>query len=84
MRLVNAGRTLVMAAVLFAGPFVAAPAASADSGAPGQPEARFRTTLVARHSDKCLDVSGVSTQTGANIHQWTCIFGQPNQEWRLA
>lgn len=81
MRLVDAGRALAVAAALLSVPFVTAPAASADTGTP---EARFRTTLVARHSGKCLDVSGVATHDGANIHQWTCIYGQPNQEWRLA
>ncbi|MEV6979712.1 hypothetical protein AB0M95_00345 [Sphaerisporangium sp. NPDC051017] len=29
-------------------------------------------------------MAGVSTDQGANVHQWTCIDGQRNQEWRLA
>jgi hypothetical protein len=43
--------------------------------------------LVARHSGKCVDVSGVSTAAGALVHQWTCNpAGQSsplNQTWRL-
>jgi hypothetical protein len=43
--------------------------------------------LVARHSGKCVDVSGVSTAVRARVHQWTCIpasQGSPlNQTWRL-
>jgi len=43
--------------------------------------------LVARHSGKCVDVSGISTSAGALVHQWTCNpvgQGSPlNQTWRL-
>lgn len=43
--------------------------------------------LVARHSGKCVDVSGISTTAGAVIHQWTCNpagQGSPlNQTWVL-
>ena len=43
--------------------------------------------LVARHSGKCVDVSGISTAAGARVHQWTCnAAGQSsplNQTWRL-
>ena len=43
--------------------------------------------LVARHSGKCVDVSGISTSAGALIHQWTCnpvSQGSPlNQTWRI-
>jgi hypothetical protein len=35
---------------------------------------------VARHSGKCLDVSGKSTADGAGIIQWTCT-GATNQQW---
>ncbi|MFD1538855.1 RICIN domain-containing protein [Nonomuraea guangzhouensis] len=28
--------------------------------------------LVARHSGKCVDVSGISTAARAPVHQWTC------------
>jgi len=38
--------------------------------------------LVARHSGKCLDVSGVSTDDGAAVIQWTCNGGL-NQRWTL-
>jgi hypothetical protein len=43
--------------------------------------------LVARHSGKCVDVSGISTAARAPVHQWTCnAVGQSsprNQTWRL-
>jgi hypothetical protein len=43
--------------------------------------------LVARHSGKCVDVSGVSTAARAPVLQWTCNpagQGSPlNQTWRL-
>ncbi|MET0237268.1 MAG: RICIN domain-containing protein [Kibdelosporangium sp.] len=43
--------------------------------------------LVARHSGKCVDVSGVSTAANTLIHQWTCnpaSQGNPaNQTWRI-
>ncbi len=38
--------------------------------------------LVAAHSGKCLDVAGVSTDNGANAHQWAC-HGGDNQRWLL-
>ncbi|MFD0899288.1 RICIN domain-containing protein [Actinomadura sediminis] len=43
--------------------------------------------LVARHSGKCVDVSGISTAPRALIHQWPCNpadrTGPANQTWRL-
>ena len=43
--------------------------------------------LVARHSGKCVDVSGISTAARAAIHQWTCNptaqSSPANQTWRL-
>ncbi|MEN6320661.1 MAG: RICIN domain-containing protein [Syntrophaceae bacterium] len=38
--------------------------------------------LIAKHSGKCLDVSGVSTANGANIIQYDC-HGGSNQQWTL-
>jgi uncharacterized protein (DUF1800 family) len=38
--------------------------------------------LVARHSGKCLDVSGISLDDRAPVQQWTC-HGGPNQQWTL-
>ena len=38
--------------------------------------------LVARHSGKCLDVSGESTEDGASVIQWQCHSGA-NQQWRV-
>ena len=42
------------------------------------------TTVVAQHSDKCLDVRGgpQATNDGAPIEQWTCT-GASNQSWTL-
>jgi hypothetical protein len=42
------------------------------------------TTIVAKHSGKCLDVRGGVTATadGARIEQWACS-GQANQAWTL-
>ncbi|MFI8932212.1 RICIN domain-containing protein [Streptomyces sp. NPDC053474] len=44
--------------------------------------------LVAAHSGKCVDVSGISTDPGARIHQWPCdpandLTWKKNQIWRL-
>jgi hypothetical protein len=43
--------------------------------------------LVARHSGKCVDVSGISTVVRVAVHRWTCNpAGQRtplNQTWRL-
>ncbi len=44
------------------------------------PEAWYR--IVNRQSGKVLDVSGPSTDDGANIHQWEW-FDIPNQHWRF-
>ncbi|HOK06158.1 MAG TPA: RICIN domain-containing protein [Syntrophales bacterium] len=38
--------------------------------------------IVAKHSNKCLDVAGVSTGDGANVQQWQC-HGGDNQKWLL-
>jgi uncharacterized repeat protein (TIGR03803 family) len=38
--------------------------------------------IVSRNSDKCLDVSGASTDAAAPVIQWTCSGGL-NQQWRL-
>lgn len=42
------------------------------------------TTIVAKHSDKCLDVAGgpQATGNGVKIDQWTCS-GESNQSWTL-
>lgn len=39
--------------------------------------------FVARHSGKCLDVTGVSTANGVQLQQWTCTGGVA-QSFRLA
>jgi len=38
--------------------------------------------LIAKHSGKCLDVSGFSQASGTNIIQQDC-HGGPNQLWML-
>ena len=38
--------------------------------------------IVAAHSLKCLNVSGASTTSGAQVIQWTCV-GASNQKWYL-
>ncbi len=50
--------------------------------APGTASAAFNGTykITARHSGKALDVQGVSTAEGANVHQWTYVGGN-NQQW---
>ena len=47
-----------------------------------QPTSGGYSRLVAQHSGKCLDVSGVSTEDRAEIIQWQCHAGA-NQDWRL-
>jgi hypothetical protein len=39
-------------------------------------------SLTARHSSKCLDVSGFSQADGGNVFQWRCMGGL-NQTWKL-
>jgi hypothetical protein len=38
--------------------------------------------LIAKHSGKCMDVTGASTANGAGIQQWTCNGGN-QQKWTL-
>jgi hypothetical protein len=38
--------------------------------------------LIAKHSNKCLDVNGAGYGDGTNVIQWTC-HGGANQQWRL-
>lgn len=42
----------------------------------------FRAVAVG--DGRCMDVSGVSTQSGANVHLWDCIANQENQAWGVA
>jgi len=48
---------------------------------PPPPELRF-FEVVARHSGKCLDVSGASADNLAPVIQWDCYRGE-NQQWRF-
>ena len=58
-----------------------AAAAWPDLGA-AAPDPAGSYELVARHSDKCLEVSGASTEDLAPVTQWTCNGG-PHQRWTL-
>ena len=58
---------------------------AAVSGSPplaAAPDLAGSYELVARHSGKCLDVSGQSTDDGAQVIQSTCNGG-PSQRWTL-
>ncbi|MFI7534805.1 RICIN domain-containing protein [Streptosporangium sp. NPDC049376] len=86
---IRAGRAVALAAALITVPLLGPSTAVATGGAARTGETgtkagfRFRASLVARHSGKCLDVERVSTRNGADLHQWTCLDDQPNQEWNL-
>jgi hypothetical protein len=49
---------------------------------PAPPLAGGLYTLVARHSNKCLDVADANVKNGADIQQWDCTNGN-NQKWNL-
>ncbi|WP_432929829.1 RICIN domain-containing protein [Microbispora sp. CA-135349] len=84
MALTLTGRTLAMAACLLTGSLTLAPPATAAGGdGAGRLKAKFVANLVARHSDKCLDVYGRDTSDGARVVQWTCGNEWPNQEFRF-
>jgi alpha-amylase len=51
-----------------------------DSSGGGGGSLEGTYALIAQHSGKCADVSGISTDTGANIHQWD-YGGGDNQHW---
>lgn len=50
--------------------------------APSASAATFTAELVARHSQKCVSVAGVSNANGAAAVQWDCLDA-PNQQWKL-
>ena len=55
---------------------------SGGGGTP--PPATAYYNIIARHSNKGLDVAGVSTASGANVQQWAISNGGGNnQRWRL-
>ena len=39
--------------------------------------------IIAKHSGKCLDVTGISLTNGTNVWQWDCLKAQQNQWWNL-
>jgi hypothetical protein len=56
------------------------PPPPAPTGTTGDLTGTYR--LVARHSGKVLDVSGISKDNGAIVHQWTWVGGD-NQKWKI-
>ena len=52
------------------------------AGAPPPPPELQFFAVVARHSGKCLDVSGASADNLASVIQWDCQGGE-NQQWRF-
>src|SRR6059058_77741 len=64
--------------------FAAALATALGAGAAPASASVVYNQLIARHSGKCVDVSGVSTATGALVWQWDCLgAGQTNQQFSL-
>lgn len=51
-----------------------------SGGGSSQPVANGTYRVISRHSGKAMDVSGVSTSDGAQIHQWDYVGGN-NQKW---
>ncbi len=41
------------------------------------------STLVATHSNKCVDVPGASTAPGVVLNQWDCVAGSPEQDFQF-
>ncbi|NMO14529.1 cellulase family glycosylhydrolase [Pyxidicoccus fallax] len=41
------------------------------------------TTLVATHSNKCVDVPAASTAPGTGLNQWDCVAGAPEQSFQF-
>ena len=39
--------------------------------------------IINKNSNKCVDVSGVSTANGAAIQLWDCLQNQQNQQWQF-
>lgn len=68
------------AALLTAAVFAQADTAVAANAAPPVPNGVY--TIAARHSGKCLDVSGANPNKGANVIQWDCTGGN-NQKWNV-
>lgn len=68
-------RTSLLTPILLALLFVAAGSAFGQAPDPN----RFYQ-IMARHSGKCLDVTGGSVDNGAPVIQWDC-HGRDNQQW---
>ncbi len=48
---------------------------------PPLPYSGKMTTLVATHSNKCVDVPNASTSPGVGLNQWDCVAGSPEQDY---
>ncbi|MGH9941327.1 MAG: RICIN domain-containing protein, partial [Pyrinomonadaceae bacterium] len=53
-----------------------------NTTADAQVEAGKQFQIVALHSNKCVDVSEVSTRSGQAIHQFKCLKAD-NQNWQF-
>ena len=54
--------------------------AGTDSEDPGGFSGYYR--IINKHSGQALDVAGLSTEDGANVHQWPYL-GNHNQQWKI-
>lgn len=50
---------------------------------PPLPYSGKTTTLVASHSNKCVDVPAASTAPGVGLNQWDCVAGSPEQSFQF-
>jgi len=55
---------------------------STPTPTPTPPPSGNYVRLQNRHSGKCIDVEGASSDNGANIFQWTC-HSNANQQWLM-
>ncbi|MEV4376233.1 RICIN domain-containing protein [Streptosporangium sp. NPDC049644] len=85
MRLFHAGQVFVLAAALLAAPSAGWASAGEAAGVREGFRARFTAILVARHSDKCLDVFTLSDELklGTSVQQWPCSDDHDGQVWNL-
>jgi mannan endo-1,4-beta-mannosidase len=50
---------------------------------PALPYSGKVTTLVASHSNKCVDVPAASTSPGVGLNQWDCVANSPEQAFQF-
>lgn len=61
----------------------AGPGTPVPPAPPGTLPVGSTVLLKAKHSAKCLNVSGYSTNNGARLIQWTCDAGAANEQFKL-